>query len=135
MAEENQTEETQTADELQAGQFTPPEATSTLLTDVTEKADLDEAAPPALPTGTAVPFQEQQVQQEELFAPTQVAAPLTEPVKEASVTGLELPTPPRTAAATYQSKVSEDTPEFAAAQGQVSAQSLIGDIEGAVSEE
>ena len=130
MAEENQT-----ADELQAGQFTPPEATSTLLTEVTEKADLDEAAPPALPTGTAVPFQEQQVQQEELFAPTQVAAPLTEPVKEASVTGLELPTPPRTAAATYQSFVSEDTPEFAAAQGQVSAQSLIGDIEGAVSEE
>ena len=130
MAEENQT-----ADELQAGQFTPPEATSTLLTEVTEKADLDEAAPPALPTGTAVPFQEQQVQQEELFAPTQVAAPLTEPVKEASVTGLELPTPPRTAAATYQSYVSEDTPEFAAAQGQVSAQSLIGDIEGAVSEE
>ena len=130
MAEENQT-----ADELQAGQFTPQEATSTLLTEVTEKADLDEAAPPALPTGTAVPFQEQQVQQEELFAPTQVAAPLTEPVKEASVTGLELPTPPRTAAATYQSFVSEDTPEFAAAQGQVSAQSLIGDIEGAVSEE
>ena len=130
MADENQT-----ADELQAGQFTPQEATSTLLTEVTEKADLDEAAPPALPTGTAVPFQEQQVQQEELFAPTQVAAPLTEPVKEASVTGLELPTPPRTAAATYQSFVSEDTPEFAAAQGQVSAQSLIGDIEGAVSEE
>ena len=130
MAEENQT-----ADELQAGQFTPQEATSTLLTEVTEKADLDEAAPPALPTGTAVPFQEQQVQQEELFAPTQVAAPLTEPVKEASVTGLERPTPPRTAAATYQSLVSEDTPEFAAAQGQVSAQSLIGDIEGAVSEE
>ena len=130
MAEENQT-----ADELQAGQFTPQEATSTLLTEVTEKADLDEAAPPALPTGTAVPFQEQQVQQEELFAPTQVAAPLTEPVKEASVTGLELPTPPRTAAATYQSFVSEDTPVFAAAQGQVSAQSLIGDIEGAVSEE
>ena len=130
MAEENQT-----ADELQAGQFTPQEATSTLLTEVTEKADLDEAAPPALPTGTAVPFQEQQVQQEELFAPTQVAAPLTEPVKEASVTGLELPTPPRTAAATYQSFVSEDTPEFAAAQGQVSAQYLIGDIEGAVSEE
>ena len=104
MAEENQT-----ADELQAGQFTPQEATSTLLTEVTEKADLDEAAPPALPTGTAVPFQEQQVQQEELFAPTQVAAPLTEPVKEASVTGLELPTPPRTAAATYQSFVSEES--------------------------
>ena len=43
--------------------------------------------------------------------------------------------PPRTAAATYQSFVEADTPEFAAAQGQVSAQSLIGDIEGAVSEE
>ena len=130
MAEENQT-----ADELQAGQFTPPEATANLLTEVTEKADLDEAKPPALPTGTTIPFQEQQVRQEELFTPTKIAAPLTEPVKEASVTGLELPTPPRTAAATYQSFVSEDTPEFAAAQGQVSAQSLIGDIEGAVSEE
>ena len=135
MAEENQTEETQTADELQAGQFTPPEATANLLTEVTEQADLDTAATPALPTGTVVPFQEQQVQESELFTPTQVAAPVTEPVKEASVTGLELPTPPRTAAATYQSFVSEDTPEFAAAQGQVSAQSLIGDIEGAVSEE
>jgi len=135
MAEENQTEETQTADELQAGQFTPPEATANLLTEVTQQADLDTAATPALPTGTVVPFQEQQVQESELFTPTQVAAPLTEPVKEASVTGLELPTPPRTAAATYQSFVSEDTPEFAAAQGQVSAQSLVGDIEGAVSEE
>ena len=88
-----------------------------------------------MPTGTTVPFQEQQVQQEELFTPTQLAAPMTEPVKEASVTGLELPTPPRTAAATYQSFVEADTPEFAAAQGQVSAQSLVGDIEGAVSEE
>ena len=143
MAEENQegteqaAEETaeQTAEEIQAGQFTPPEATSNLLTQVTQEAALDPVTPPALPTGTTVPFQEQQVQQEELFTPTQLAAPMTEPVKEASVTGLELPTPPRTAAATYQSFVEEDTPEFAAAQGQVSAQSLVGDIEGAVSEE
>ena len=143
MAEENQegteqaAEETaeQTAEEIQAGQFTPPEATSNLLTQVTQEAALDPVTPPALPTGTTVPFQEQQVQQEELFTPTQLAAPMTEPVKEASVTGLELPTPPRTAAATYQSFVEADTPEFAAAQGQVSAQSLVGDIEGAVSEE
>ena len=56
MAEENQTEETQTADELQAGQFTPPEATANLLTEVTQQADLDTDATPALPTGTIVPF-------------------------------------------------------------------------------
>ena len=136
MAEENQEgTETQTAEKLQAGQFTPPDATKNLLTQVTEEAALDEDVSPSLPTGTTVPFQQQQVQQEELFAPTQTAAAITAPVTQASVTGLELPTPPRTAAATYQSFVEEDTPEFAAAQGQVSAQSLIGDIEGAVSEE
>ena len=136
MAEENQQgTETQTAETLQAGQFTPPEATKNLLTQVTEEAALDEEVSPSLPTGTTVPFQQQQVQQEELFAPTDTAAAITSPVTQASVTGLELPTPPRTAAATYQSFVDEDTPEFAAAQGQVSAQSLIGDIEGAVSEE
>ena len=130
MAEENQT-----ADELQAGQFTPPEATANLLDRVTQDAALDEDKPPQLPAGAVIPIQEQQVQQEELFAPTKTLETISEPVKEASVTGLELPTPPRTAAATYQSFVSEATPEFAAAQGQVSAQSLIGDIEGAVSEE
>lgn len=136
MAEENEeVTETQTAEELQAGQFTPPEATKNLLTRVTEEAALDTDTPPSLTAGTTVPFQQQQVQQEELFTPTDTAAAITAPVTQASVTGLELPTPPRTAAATYQSFVEADTPEFAAAQGQVSAQSLIGDIEGAVSEE
>ena len=41
MAEENQEGTEQTAEEIQAGQFTPPEATSNLLTKVTEEAALD----------------------------------------------------------------------------------------------
>jgi len=138
MAEENQetTEEVPaTSAAIEAAQFTPAGATKDLLGQVTEKAALDSNVPAALPTGTSVPFQQQQIQQEEIFAPTATVADITAPVIQASVTGLELPTPPRTAAATYQSFVEEDTPEFAAAQGQVSAQSLIGDIEGAVSEE
>jgi hypothetical protein len=138
MAEENQetTEEVPaTSAAIEAAQFTPAGATKDLLGQVTEKAAIDSNVPAALPTGTSVPFQQQQIQQEEIFAPTATVADITAPVIQASVTGLELPTPPRTAAATYQSFVEEDTPEFAAAQGQVSAQSLIGDIEGAVSEE
>ena len=56
-------------------------------------------------------------------------------VKQASRTGLEVPLPPRTNAQKYSSYVSLNTPEYSAAQGQISSESIVGDIQGAVSAE
>ena len=131
MAEETEV----TTETVAADQFTPTPVQEEIIGEVTEQSGVRDDPAPSLVPGTEVTFQPQEVQQDELFPTTPLAQPVQEQVVEASKTGLELPTPPRTAAATYQSFVSEDTPEFAAAQGQVSAQSLIGDIEGAVSEE
>ena len=131
MAEETEV----TTETVAADQFTPTPVQEEIIGEVTEQSGVKDDPAPSLVPGTEVTFQPQEVQQDELFPTTPLAQPVQEQVVEASKTGLELPTPPRTAAATYQSFVSEDTPEFAAAQGQVSAQSIIGDIEGAVSEE
>mgnify|MGYP001223456367 CR=1 FL=1 len=131
MAEETEV----TTETVAADQFTPTPVQEEIIGEVTEQSGVRDDPAPSLVPGTEVTFQPQEVQQDELFPTTPLAQPVQEQVVEASKTGLELPTPPRTAAATYQSFVSQDTPEFAAAQGQVSAQSIIGDIEGAVSEE
>jgi hypothetical protein len=131
MAEETEV----TTENVAADQFTPTPVQEEIIGEVTEQSGVKDDPAPSLIPGTEVTFQAQEVQQDELFPTTPLAQPVEEQSVEASKTGLELPTPPRTAAATYQSFVSEDTPEFAAAQGQVSAQSVIGDIEGAVSEE
>ena len=131
MAEETEV----TTENVAADQFTPTSVQEDIIGEVTEQSGVKDDPAPSLVPGTEVTFQPQEVQQDELFPTTPLAQPMEEQSVEASKTGLELPTPPRTAAATYQSFVSEDTPEFAAAQGQVSAQSIIGDIEGAVSEE
>ena len=131
MAEETEV----TTETVAADQFTPTPVQEEIIGEVTEQSGVKDDPAPSLVPGTEVTFQPQEVQQDELFPTTSLAQPMEEQIVEASKTGLELPTPPRTAAATYQSFVEADTPEFAAAQGQVSAQSLIGDIEGAVSEE
>tara|TARA_R110002050_G_scaffold237815_2_gene373910 strand:- start:6087 stop:7484 length:1398 start_codon:yes stop_codon:yes gene_type:complete len=131
MAEENEVTTESVANE----QFTPKTVQEEIIGEVTEQSGVKDVPAPSLVPGTEVTFAPQTVEDSELFSETSVIEPMAEQFTIASKTGLELPTPPRTAAATYQSFVEADTPEFAAAQGQVSAQSLVGDIEGAVSEE
>ncbi|SVE60398.1 uncharacterized protein METZ01_LOCUS513252, partial [marine metagenome] len=115
---------------------TPTKLTESLTGKLATQADVIPAIPPKLPTGTAAVSTPQVVKEEEELFPSVPDLPQRVPAtQEASITGLEIAAPPREAAATYQSFVEEGTPEFAAAQGQVSAESLIGDIQGAVSAE
>lgn len=91
--------------------------------------------PPVLDPQTQLTYTPQQPQQEEQFEPVTILDPLATTVEKASKTNLEIATPPRTNAQTYSAYVQEGTPEYAAAQGQPSSESLIGDIQGAVSQE
>ena len=114
---------------------TPTKLSEALTSRLATQADIIPAVPPKLPTGTEQQTISRGLKEEELFADIPDVAQLPIPVEKPSITGLETATPPREAAATYQSFVEEGTPEFVAAQGQVSAESLVGDIQGAVSAE
>ena len=114
---------------------TPAKLTESLTGKLATQSDVIPGTPPKLPTGTEATSTAQAVKEEELFPSVPDLAQRTAVTQQASITGLEIATPPREAAATYQSFVEEGTPEFAAAQGQVSTESLVGDIQGAVSAE
>lgn len=122
-------------DQVQASQFTPQNLQGNIIGEVAQQSGVQKDPAPSLIPGTEVPFSPYTIQEGDLSSPYSTVAPMTPNVVQASTTGLELPIPERTAAATYQSFVEEGTPEFAAAQGQPSTQSLIGDVVGAVSQE
>ena len=75
---------------------------------------------PSLPTDTTITQAVQEVKPEELE--TDIAMPSTTlgPLQEVSAEGLDISAPSLQQAATYQAYVSPNTPEFTAAQGQVS---------------
>ena len=118
----------------QPGLDTPQALSKALTTKLAQQSDIL-TTPPALPTGTAITNIDKTVEEGELYE--DVANLQTVPTQKQAVStvGLDIATPPREAAATYTSFVEEGTPEFVAAQGQVSAESLVGDIQGAVSAE
>ena len=89
---------------------------------------------PQLPAGGTLEPIAQQVQEKELEADVQMPETPLGPVTEVQAADLNVPVPSQQQANTYQAFVSPNTPEFTAAQGQVSAQSVVGDIQGAVSE-
>jgi len=132
MAEE--TESTATATDVTPLTIDEEQGQVSLLDRVSQEANLSKPDY-QIPEAAKVPFTPRTLQEDELFASSEKLADVAPPIKTASMTGLELPTPTRTAAATYQSFVEEGTPEFEAAKGQLSAQSVVGDIQGAVSEE
>ena len=114
---------------------TPTQLSEALTGRLATQADIIPETAPKLPTGTEITATPKAVEEEEIFTPVQDLPEFETRLEKASITGLEIAKPPREAAATYQSFVEEGTPEFAAAQGQVSAESLVGDIQGAVSAE
>ena len=127
MAEDTETE-------VAAGED-PVQAQTSLVGRVSQEAGFDPEDPFQLPEAAKVPFTARTVQDEEVFAPVEKLGAIAPPIQTASMTGLELPVPTKTVAATYQSSVDPNTPEFEAAKGQLSAQSIVGDVQGAVSEE
>jgi len=91
--------------------------------------------PPELDPQTQLTYIPKQFEYGEAYKDVQDFVNLEGNVVTASTTGLEVPAPPRTNAETYSAYVQEGTPEYVAAQGQPSSESLIGDIQGAVSQE
>ena len=91
--------------------------------------------PPELDPQTRLTYIPKQFEEGEAYRDVQDFVNLEGNVVIASTTGLEVPAPPRINAQTYSAYVQEGTPEYAAAQGQPSSESLIGDIQGAVSQE
>lgn len=92
--------------------------------------------PTALPTGTEYTPALQQVQSDELLDPNSVVlGDVTATAAQAGTDNLEVSTPTKTAAATYEAYTQPGTPEAIAAQGKLSAESIVGDIQGVVSQQ
>ena len=89
---------------------------------------------PSLAPGTQYEAEEYTVQPSELYEEVTDLDTLTANVSVADSAGLDVTTPTRLEAPKYQAFVQEGTPEFEAAKGTPSAESLIGDIQGTVSE-
>lgn len=89
---------------------------------------------PTLPTGTTFTPTEQKVQADELLDPKSVEiADVTTTAAQASKAGLEISTPTKTAANTYTAYTVPGTKEAVAAEGKLSSESVVGDIQGTVS--
>jgi len=110
-----------------------------LVSRVTEQAGLAKdadgnAVAPSLPTGTEVTAVKQEVQPDELVTTDVGLSDVSLTADQASMEGLSIPTPQKTSAAQYEAYTTVGTPEALAAQGKLSKESVVGDIQGAVSE-
>jgi len=130
MAEEETVEE-QSED---PGQRLRAERTSKTVEKVEEQAGIGDQEPQLPPSGIIAPTLSQE-QPGEIISDPEVAPIRDTPTSLLSEAGLEVPKPSAAQSATAQTFVDSNTPEFEAAKGQVSSQSLIGDIQGAVSAE
>ena len=112
---------------------TPPTTGEALIERLGEQATGQEGTVPELGQVDPKP---QDVQEDELLTtPTSLATKDIDPATAVS-DDLNVPTSTQQATSTYSAtKVAPDTPEGVAAQGKPSAESLIGDIQGAVSTE
>lgn len=129
MAEE-ETVEQQSED---PGQRLRAERTSKAVEKVEEQAGVDQE--PQLPSAGIVAPTLTQEQPGEIIGAPDVAPIRDTPTSLLSEAGLEVPKPSAAQAAEAQTFVDSNTPEYEAAKGQVSSQSLVGDIQGAVSAE
>ena len=110
---------------------TPPPQNYEQLMDITE----GRVVQPEFPQGGALQAELQDIEELEFEESMEMASPQVGDVVKISEAGLDVSIPSPLQASTYQAFVQEGTPEFTAAQGQVSTQSLVGDIQGAVSQE
>ena len=129
MAEE-ETVEQQSED---PGQRLRAERTSKAVEKVEEQAGVDQE--PQLPSAGIVAPTLTQEQPGEIIGAPDVAPIRDTPTSLLSDAGLEVPKPSAAQAAEAQTFVDSNTHEYEAAKGQVSSQSLVGDIQGAVSAE
>ena len=93
------------------------------------------AETPTLAPGTSVEFSDQQVQQDELITAPPPLKEMETKFEPASSDILDVKVPTKPDYQTYTAYTEEGTPEFEAAKGKLSSESIIGDIQGAVSKE
>jgi len=105
-----------------------------LINKMTEQAGLGDQ-PATLPGGTSFQPIDQEVQQDEIVSTDVTLADKELTAQQAATSGLEIATPQKTAAQTYEAYTVDGTPEAIAAQGKLSKESIVGDIQGAVSEQ
>ncbi len=88
-----------------------------------------------VPEAGKVPFTSLQEKPDEILTAPSDLSQVSPTVSAVDTTGLNVPSSTQQAANTYAAtQVASDTPEGIAAQGKLSAESLIGDVQGAVSE-
>ena len=95
----------------------------------------DRIESPQLPDQGQIDFQQMQVEDDELIAPAPISEFSPAQVNTIAGQGLTATTPTRQAAGEYSAYAAQGTPEFQAAQGQVSPTSLVGDVVGTVSQQ
>jgi len=111
----------------------PPDRTVTS-ENIQEKVE-DRAGATTLPTGTTYTPEKQQVQDNELLQTPASLAQIELETSKVPTTGLEATVPQAQTAATYSANTVDGTPEAVAAQGKLSSESVIGDIQGTVGEQ
>jgi len=97
-------------------------------------AQFQDSLYPSIPPEAEYSPEDLEVQEEELYEDITNVTDLKADLTVAETEGLQITTPTLTEAPKYQSYVAEGTPEYEAAKGIPSAESLIGDIQGTVSE-
>ena len=111
----------------------PPDRTVTS-ENIQEKVE-ERAGATTLPTGTTYTPEKQQVQANELLQTPANLAQIELETSKVPTTGLEATVPQAQTAATYSANTVDGTPEAVAAQGKLSSESVIGDIQGTVGEQ
>ena len=105
-----------------------------LISQVESQAGIGEE-PAVLPEGTEFKPVKQEVQDEEIIKTDVTTAAVDISPDQAATSNLEVPVPQKTSAQTYQAYTVDGTPEAIAAQGKLSSESIVGDVQGVVSKE
>ncbi len=125
-------EETQNPETTNENTITPPTTGEALIERLGDQATGQEGT---IPEAGKITPTSQEVQQDELLtAPTGLDT-VDMTTQTASMDNLSVPTSTKTVANTYNANLVGNTPTAVAAQGKLSTESLIGDVQGAVSEQ
>lgn len=112
----------------------PEEKSADVISQTEQQAGLGEQ-PPTLPTGTTVSPTELIAKEEEFVAEPTPLIEKTPVVAQSSTENLDVSVPQPTTASTYTAYTDPTTPQANAAQGTLNAQAIVGNIEGAVSQD
>jgi len=99
------------------------------------QAGLDTATNPALPSGTTVTGTPLEVKTDELATQPTINTVPTTPTSEVATTNLEVAVPQSPNVSTYSAYTNPNTPSASAVTGTLNSQAIVGNIQGAVSQQ